>query len=138
MLLLGWSHCYKNYKAVITIWLTDYSIGKVKVPTTFVVEFCFIYPSSVVKVMVQVRSRLWLSVTAFFAWFSGQSLDSDAKATQTRLCCSLVEAIATKIIRPSSQSGWLSGNIHISNDNESFTCYIDVSFPLSMPRLLPE
>ena len=29
-------------------------------------------------------------------------------------------------------------NIHISNDNGSFTFYVDVFFPLSLPRLLPD
>jgi hypothetical protein len=29
-------------------------------------------------------------------------------------------------------------NIHISNDNGSFTFYVDVFCPLSLPRLLPD
>jgi hypothetical protein len=37
----------------------------------------------------------------------------------------------------SSQSGWPLRNIHISNNNRSFTIYVDVFFPLSLPRLLP-
>jgi hypothetical protein len=28
--------------------------------------------------------------------------------------------------------------LHISNDNGSFTFYVDVFFPLSLPRLLPD
>ena len=39
-----------------------------------------------------------------------------------------VEVIATKIIRSWSQSGWPLRNIHISNDNGSFTFYVDVFF----------
>ena len=50
----------------------------------------------------------------------------------------LVEVIATKILQSSSQSGWPLRNIHISNDNGSFTFYVDVFFPLSLPRLLPD
>jgi len=42
-----------------------------------------------------------------------------------------------QILRSSSQSGWLLRNIHISNDNGSFSLYEDVSFFLSLPRLLP-
>jgi hypothetical protein len=38
----------------------------------------------------------------------------------------------------SSQSDWRLQNIHISNDNGSFTFYVDVFFPLSLPRLLPD
>jgi len=37
-----------------------------------------------------------------------------------------------------SQSGSPLRNIHISNDNGSFTFYVDVFFPLSLPRLLPD
>jgi hypothetical protein len=37
-----------------------------------------------------------------------------------------------------SQSGWPLQNIHISNDNGSFTFYVDVFFLLSLPRLLLE
>jgi hypothetical protein len=33
-------------------------------------------------------------------------------------------------------NGWRLRNIHISNDNESFTFYVDVFFPLSLPRHL--
>ena len=29
-------------------------------------------------------------------------------------------------------------NIHISNDNGSFTFYVDLFCPLSLPRLLPD
>jgi hypothetical protein len=58
---------------------------------------------------------------------SGQSSPVDAKATQTRLPCSQVEIIATKMLRSSSQSGWPLRNIHISNDYGYFTFYIDVS-----------
>ena len=47
------------------------------------------------------------------------------------------EEIATKHLRSSSQSGRPLRNIHISNDNGSFTFYLDVFFPLSLPRLLP-
>jgi hypothetical protein len=49
---------------------------------------------------------------------------ADAKATQTRLRCSYVEVIATNIIRSPSQSSWPLRNIHISNDNRSFTFYV--------------
>ena len=45
--------------------------------------------------------------------------------------------IATKVIRSSSQSGWPLRNIHISNGIGSFTFYVYVFFPLSLPRLLP-
>jgi len=40
-----------------------------------------------------------------------------------------------KILRSSSQSGWRLRNIHISNNNGSFTFYVDIVFPLSLPRL---
>ena len=46
-----------------------------------------------------------------------------------------VEVIATKYIWSSSQYGWPLRNIHISNDNGSFTSFVDVLFPLSLPRL---
>jgi hypothetical protein len=46
------------------------------------------------------------------------------------------EAIATNILRSSSQSGWPLRNIHISNDNGSFTFYIEVFLPLSLLKLL--
>jgi hypothetical protein len=39
-----------------------------------------------------------------------------------------VEVIVTKIIRSSSRSGWSVRNIHISNDSEAFTFYVDVYF----------
>jgi hypothetical protein len=35
----------------------------------------------------------------------------------------------------SSRSGWPLRNIHISNDNVSFTFYVDIFFPLSLLRL---
>ena len=46
------------------------------------------------------------------------------------------EAIATNILRSSSQSDWPLRNIHISNDNGSFTFYIEVFLPLSLLKLL--
>jgi hypothetical protein len=46
---------------------------------------------------------------------------------------SKVEVIATKILRSSSQSGLPLRNIHISSDNGSFTFYVDVFFPPSLP-----
>jgi len=52
---------------------------------------------------------------------------------QLLLCCSYVEVFATKILRSSKQSGWPLQNIHFSNDNGSFTFYVHVFFPLSLP-----
>jgi hypothetical protein len=46
--------------------------------------------------------------------------------------------MATTIIRSASQSGWPLRNIHISNENGSFTFYVDVFGPLSLPILLPD
>ena len=43
-----------------------------------------------------------------------------------------------KPLRLSSQSGWPVRNVHISNDNGSFTFYVDVFFPLLLSRLLPD
>ena len=43
-----------------------------------------------------------------------------------------------KFPRSSSEPGWPQRNIHISNDNESFTVYIDLLFPLSQPRNLQD
>ena len=40
--------------------------------------------------------------------------------------------------RSSSQSGWLLRNTHISNDNGYFILYVDILFPLSLPRLLQD
>jgi len=60
------------------------------------------------------------------------------KSYSNKLRCSCVEVIATKMLRSSSQSGWPLRNIHISNDNGSFTLYGDVFFPLLLPRLLQE
>ena len=68
-------------------------------------------------------------------WFSGQISAAHAKATKTSLRCSCVEVIGTTILLLSSQSGWPLRNIHISNDNGSFTFYVDVVFPLSLSRL---
>ena len=45
------------------------------------------------------------------------------------------EVIDIKLLRSSSQSGWPLKNIHISNDNGSFTFYLGVFFSLSLPRL---
>ena len=45
------------------------------------------------------------------------------------------EVIDIKLLRSSSQP---LKNIHISNDNGSFTFYLGVFFPLSLPRLLPD
>ncbi len=70
--------------------------------------------------------------------FCTESSAADTKAIQTRPRCSQVEDIASKILLSSSQSGWPLRNIHISNDNGSFTFYVDVFFPLSLPRLLPD
>ena len=42
------------------------------------------------------------------------------------------------IIRWSSRSGWPLRTTHISNDNGYFTFYVDLFFPLSLPRLLPD
>jgi hypothetical protein len=47
-------------------------------------------------------------------------------------------SIATKLLQSSSQSDWPLRNIHISNDNGSFTFYVDVFFSLSLPRLSPD
>jgi hypothetical protein len=49
------------------------------------------------------------------------------KSYSTRLRCSYVQVIATKIIRSSSQSDWPLRNIYISKDNGSFTFYVDIS-----------
>jgi len=46
--------------------------------------------------------------------------------------------MATKIIRSASQSGWSLRNIHISNENGSFTFYVNVFGPLSLQILLPD
>jgi hypothetical protein len=43
--------------------------------------------------------------------------------------------MATNILWSSPQSCWPLQNIHISNDNGSFTLYLNVFFPLSLPRL---
>jgi hypothetical protein len=43
-----------------------------------------------------------------------------------------------KIPCSSSRSGWLLRNIHISNDNESLTFYVEFFFPLSLPRFFPD
>ena len=43
-----------------------------------------------------------------------------------------------KILWSSSPSGWPFRNIHNSNSNGSFTFYVDVFFPLSLPKLLPD
>jgi len=42
------------------------------------------------------------------------------------------------ILQSSSRSGWPLRNIQISNNNGSFTFYVDFYFPLSLPRLVPE
>ena len=55
---------------------------------------------------------------------------------QATLRCSLVDAIATKMLQSSSRSGWLLRNIHISNDNGYFPFYVDYTFPLSPTQLL--
>ena len=60
------------------------------------------------------------------------------KATQARLCWPYVEAIGTKIIWSSSPSGSPFRNIHISNDDGSFTFYVYVFVPLSLPPLSPD
>jgi len=41
--------------------------------------------------------------------------------------------LKSSILRLSSKSGWQLRSIHISNDNGSFTFYVDVFFPLSLP-----
>ena len=50
------------------------------------------------------------------------------------LTFTLVEVIATTILRSSSQSGWPLRNIHISNNNGSFILLLS----LSLSRFLPE
>jgi hypothetical protein len=44
--------------------------------------------------------------------------------------------IDTKMLWMSSQPGWPLRIIHNSNDNLSFTFYVDVFFPLTLSRLL--
>ena len=80
-------------------------------------------------------SQLGNKILCTEQWFSGQSSAADTKATQTRLRCSQVEVITTNNLLSSSQSGWPLRNIHISNDNGSFTFCVDVFFPLSLPKL---
>ena len=41
-------------------------------------------------------------------------------------------------MRSSSRSGWPSRNINISNDNGSFSFFVDIFFPLSSTRLLSD
>jgi hypothetical protein len=55
--------------------------------------------------------------------------------TQQLLKQGYVEVIAAQIIWSSSRSGWSLRNIHISNDNVSFTFYVDIFFSLSLLRL---
>ena len=63
---------------------------------------------------------------------------ADAQATQTRSLCSQGEVITTTILLLSSQSGRQLRSIHISNDNGSFTFYVDIFFLLSLPILLSD
>jgi hypothetical protein len=70
----------------------------------------------------------------FFVW-NTTSLLSQNSSNATLL---MVEVIAIKIIRWSSQLGWPLRNIHISNYNGYFTFYVDVFFPPSLPRLLSD
>jgi len=62
-------------------------------------------------------------------------LDRAQLLAQKLLKQGYIAVTATKIIRSSSQSGWPLQNILISNDNGSFTFYVDVFFSLSLPRL---
>ena len=55
--------------------------------------------------------------------------------TQQLLKQGYVEVIAAQIIWSSLRSGWSLRNIHISNDNVSFTFYVDIFFSLSLLRL---
>jgi hypothetical protein len=55
--------------------------------------------------------------------------------TQQLLKQGYAKVNATKIIWSSSRSGWPLRNIHISNDNWSFTFYVDIFVPLSLLRL---
>jgi hypothetical protein len=54
-----------------------------------------------------------------------------------RFCASIdvIGKLITKILRSSSQSVWLLRNINISNDNGSYTFYVDVVFLLSLSIL---
>jgi hypothetical protein len=79
--------------------------------------------------------NIFILFTWTVQWFSGQISAADAKAAKTSLRYSCVEVIATTILLLSWRSGWLLRNIHISNDNGSFTFYVDVFFPLSLSRL---
>ena len=46
--------------------------------------------------------------------------------------------LGRKFLRSPSQFGGPLRNIHISNDSGSLTFYVDVFFPLSLSKLLPD
>ena len=53
-------------------------------------------------------------------WCSGQNSAADVNVTQTRLRCSFVNGIASKIIWSSSRTGFSLRNINFSNSNKYF------------------
>ena len=66
------------------------------------------------------------------------SLDRALLRTQKLLKQGYVEVIAAHTIRSLLRSGWLLRNIHNSNDNGCCTFYVDLFFPLLLPRLLTD
>ena len=52
----------------------------------------------------------------------------DANTTQTRLRWSYIEVIATTMLWKSTRTGWPLRNIHFSNNNGSFSLYVNLSF----------
>jgi hypothetical protein len=67
---------------------------------------------------------------------SGQSSAMDAKAIQTRLLCSYVKVIATKILRSSHRNVWQLRNIHFTNDIDLNRFRENSLFPPSSIRIM--
>jgi len=65
----------------------------------------------------------------YAAWTNVRAqLSIDANATQTRLRWSYIEVIATAMLWKSTLTDWPLRNIHFSNNNGSFSLYVNLSF----------
>ena len=63
MLLLGWSHCYKNYKAVITIWLTVRKYPYLKWQWIFyLLHRCF---------LSSINAKTFIGLDCIYEWHGG-------------------------------------------------------------------
>ena len=101
-------------------------------------KFCIAYYRNI---YINTRGGVYISQLIRYSRACVQYTDSLDRAllrTQKLLKQGYVEVIAAHTIRSLLRSGWLLRNIHNSNDNGCCTFYVDLFFPLLLPRLLTD